>query len=183
MKKLLFLIVILVLCCSKNNESAIMLSKIVKKNNIVELNVLNNTSKNYYIISPQLEIYKNMRPNINTEHSYEQPSKIDSLICKVYSEMCESFLKDKIIYNHYIIKLPKKSSTKIVYQYNENFDDRDVKYSFLLGYNLDKYSTEKQKNKLLNLKRLMDQNELVPGYELYIEEIKLGSKLLNKFYH
>lgn len=184
MKNLLITLFITILSCSKNHNSTITLQKITKKNDFVELEIQNNTDKNYYIISPQLGIYTMGGASMLKTEIVSQIYKseeMDSIICKVFHEQCKTAIKYDIFSSSYAVILPQKTSTKIVYQYDENFDDRDVKYDFW-GYNMDKYLTEDQKDKLFKMKRLMDQNKLISGYELYIDEIKLNPKLLDRFY-
>lgn len=186
MKNLLIILFITILSCSKNYEPTITLEKVTKKNDFVELEIQNNTDNNCYIISPQLEIYTMGRASmlktkiVSRTYKFEE---MDSIICKVFHEQCKTAIEYDIFSSNYVVILPKKSSTKIVYQYDENYDEKDVKYSFNLGYNLNQYSLEREKSKLSNLKLLMDNKKLVTGSELYIEEIILNPKLLDKFYH
>lgn len=186
MKNLLIILFITILNCSKNYKSTITLQKITKKKDFVEIEIQNNTGNNCYIISPQLGIYTMGGASMLKTEIISQIYKseeIDSIICKVYREQCKIAIEYDIFSSSYVVILPKKSSTKIVYQYDENYDEKDVKYDFNLGYNLNQYSSERGKSKLSNLKLLMDNKKLVSGYELYIEEIKLNPKLLDKFYH
>lgn len=181
MKYLLFIIIF---GCSKTENTSVIISNITKKNDKVEIDIQNYTNKNYFIISPQLGIYTMKGANmLNTKivSHYYKSKKIDTIICKVYYEQCKEATEYDMLFNNYIVILPKKTTTKICYQYDENFDEKKVKYDLILGYNLNQFSTKKNIKKILELKKLFDNKKT--DYELLIDEIKINQKLQKKIVH
>lgn len=171
MKKILLLIVIFLLFSCKKNKECIYVNEIKKKDDILIMSIENNSGQDYFILNPNLDVYTNRGADmIKTTlfDNYLKSKVMDSLICKVFISDCE--LNDE--YFSQVIKLPKKKVTTLKYKYFQNFDESKVEYYPIFPYNIDLRQKNSTKEKIHQLKKILDANISINDYKIYIDEIK-----------
>lgn len=158
--------------CHEKNVNPISIIKIQKQKNIVAMDVENNSKQDYYILNPGLGVYtlegtsmiktELMTPNLKS-------IKVDSLICEIFESDC--ILHEKFFSQ--VVRLPKNQVTRLKYDFSYDFDENNVEYTPIFPYNIDQLQKDNTREKIYQLQKKLDENNMFNDYKIYIGEIKL----------
>ncbi|RST25859.1 hypothetical protein [Chryseobacterium lacus] len=172
MRNLIYLnIIFLFYGCQEKHTIPIDIIKIQKHENILVMDIENNSEQDYYILNPELGVYvlggaSMIETELITPHS--KNIRMDSLICEIFKNDC--ILKEGIF--SIVVKLPKNRITRLKYGYAYNFDDNNVEYIPLFPYNIDHLQQDHTKAKNYQLQKILDESKIIENYRVYIGEIK-----------